>query len=217
MQPVSILIADDHAVVRRGLRALIETQPTWKVVSEATNGREAVAKATAMRPDVAILDVGMPQLNGMDAAALIFKASPKTRILILTMHSAEDLIRQTLTAGASGFVLKSDAERDLIAAVDALLHNKTFFTSEASHVILDSLRGSTPKRPSRSVTGRLTIREREVVQLLAEGKSNKEVATMLNISTRTVENHRAKTMDKLKLRSFGELVRYAVRNRIVEP
>lgn len=217
MQPISILIADDHAVLRRGLRTLLETQPGWKVVSEVTNGRDAVESATALRPDVAILDVGMPKLNGMDAAALIFKASPKTRILILTMHSAEDLIRQTLTAGASGFVLKSDAERDLIAAVDALLHNKSFFTSAASDVILSNLRGTAPKRSSRSAGSRLSIREREIVQLLAEGKSNKEVASLLNISTRTVENHRAKTMDKLKLRSFGELVRYAIRNRIVEP
>lgn len=217
MQPVSILIADDHAVLRRGLRALLETQPGWKVVSEVTNGRDAVENATTLKPDVAILDVGMPKLNGMDAAALIFKASPKTRILMLTMHSAEDLIRQTLTAGASGFVLKSDAERDLIAAVDALLHNKSFFTSAASDVILSNMRGTTPKRASRSTGSSLSIREREIVQLLAEGKSNKEVASLLNISTRTVENHRAKTMDKLKLRSFGELVRYAIRNRIVEP
>lgn len=217
MQPASILIADDHAVVRRGLRALLETQPAWKVVSEATNGYDAVEKATALQPDVAILDVGMPRLNGMDAAALIFKAAPKTRILILTMHSAEDLIRQTLAAGASGFVLKSDAEKDLISAVDALLHNKTFFTSAASNVILGNLRGSVPKQSSRSNKGRLSLREREVIQLLAEGKSNKEVAALLNISTRTVENHRAKTMDKLNLRSFGELVRYAIRNRIVEP
>jgi DNA-binding NarL/FixJ family response regulator len=217
IQPISILIADDHAVLRRGLRALLETQPGWKVVSEVTNGRDAVENATTLRPDVAILDVGMPKLNGMDAAALIFKASPKTRILMLTMHSAEDLIRQTLTAGASGFVLKSDAERDLIAAVDALLHNKSFFTSAASDVILSNLRGTAPKRSSRSTGSRLSVREREIVQLLAEGKSNKEVASLLNISTRTVENHRAKTMDKLKLRSFGELVRYAIRNRIVEP
>jgi len=216
MQPASILIADDHALVRRGLRTLLETQPGWKVVSEVTNGHDAVEKAAELQPQVAILDVGMPRLNGMDAAALIFKASPKTRILMLTMHSAEDLIRQTLKAGASGFVLKSDAERDLIAAVDALLHNKTFFTSAASDVILANLRGTAPK-PSRSSGGSLSVREREIVQLLAEGKSNKEVAAVLNISTRTVENHRAKTMEKLKLRSFGELVRYAIRNRIVEP
>ena len=185
-------------------------------MSEVTNGHDAVEKAAELQPQVAILDVGMPRLNGMDAAALIFKASPQTRILMLTMHSAEDLIRQTLKAGASGFVLKSDAERDLITAVDALLHNKTFFTSAASDVILANLRGTAPK-PPRSTGCRLSVREREIVQLLAEGKSNKEVAAVLNISTRTVENHRAKTMEKLKLRSFGELVRYAIRNRIVEP
>src|SRR5438128_2572488 len=125
MRTVSILIADDHALVRRGLRALLETQATWKVVCEATNGREAVDRATALHPDIAILDIGMPKLNGMDAAALIFKASPKTRILMLTMHAAEELIERTLTVGASGYVLKSDAERDLIAAVEALLHRKT--------------------------------------------------------------------------------------------
>ncbi len=217
MRTVSILIADDHALVRRGLRALLETQSGWKVVREATNGREAVELATALRPDIAILDVGMPKLNGMDAAALIFKASPKTRILMLTMHAAEELIEKTLTAGASGYVLKSDAERDLIAAVEALLHRKTFFTSVVSDVILGNLRGAAPGKklahPARSL---LTLREREVVQLLAEGRSNKEIAALLHISTRTVENHRAKTMDKLKLRSFGELVRYAVRNNIVE-
>jgi DNA-binding NarL/FixJ family response regulator len=217
MRTVSILIADDHALVRRGLRALLETQSGWKVVREATNGREAVELATALRPEIAILDVGMPKLNGMDAAALIFKASPKTRILMLTMHAAEELIERTLTAGASGYVLKSDAERDLIAAVEALLHRKTFFTSVVSDVILGNLRGTaTGKKLAHPARSLLTPREREVVQLLAEGKSNKEIAALLHISTRTVENHRAKTMEKLKLRSFGELVRYAVRNNIVE-
>jgi len=217
MKTASILIADDHALVRRGLRTLLETQPKWKVVAEVSDGREAVESATALRPDVAILDIGMPKLNGMDAASLIFKASPKTRILILTMHSAEDLIQRTLSVGASGYVLKSDAERDLIAAVDALLHQKTFFTSAASDIILGHLRGRGAKSPGHATQGRLSVREREIVQLLAEGKSNKEIASLLNISTRTVENHRAKTMDKLNLRSFGELVRYAVRNKIVEP
>src|SRR6266567_1159041 len=216
MKTASVLIADDHPLVRRGLRTLLETQPTWKVVGEVSNGREAVESATALQPDVAILDIGMPKLNGMDAAALIFKASPKTRILILSMHSAEDLIQRTLSVGASGYVLKSDAERDLIAAVDALLHHKTFFTSSASDVILGHLRGRATKSSTRAARGRLSVREREIVQLLAEGKSNKEIAALLNLSTRTVENHRAKTMDKLNLHSFGELVRYAVRNKIVE-
>jgi len=217
MKTASILIADDHALVRRGLRALLETQPRWKVVAEVSNGRDAVESASTLQPDVAILDIGMPRLNGMDAASLIFKASPKTRILMLTMHSAEDLIQRTLSAGASGYVLKEDAEKDLIAAVDALLHHKTFFTSTASDVILGHMRVRANKGTADEARGRLSVREREVVQLLAEGKSNKEIAAQLNLSTRTVENHPAKTMDKLKLRSLGELVRYAVRNKIVEP
>jgi DNA-binding NarL/FixJ family response regulator len=216
MQTVSILLADDHAVVRRGLKALLETQPHWHVVGEASNGREAVEKAAGLSPQVVILDIGMPKLNGLDAAALIYKANPKTRILILTMHAAEALIEQTLKAGASGYVLKSDAERDLIAAVDAILHNKTFFTSAASAVILDHLRQG-QKKDARTSGERLSIREREVVQLLAEGKSNKEIGASLNISKRTVDHHRARIMDKLKLQSVGELVRYAVRNKIVEP
>jgi DNA-binding NarL/FixJ family response regulator len=216
MQAVSILIADDHAVVRRGLRALLETQARWKVVAEAADGREAVGLASKLHPDIAILDIMMPRLNGLDAAAQIFKTSPKTRILILTMHAAEDLIQKTLKAGASGYVLKSDAERDLIGAVEALLHRKTFFTSAASEMILENLRGTPRREASPPQVGRLSPRQREIVQLLAEGKSNKEIAAVLNISTRTVENHRAKIMGTLKLNSFSELVRYAVRNKIVE-
>jgi DNA-binding NarL/FixJ family response regulator len=217
MKAASVLIADDHPLVRRGLRTLLETQPKWEVIAEVSNGREAVERATALKPDVAILDIGMPRLNGMDAASLIFKSSPKTRILMLTMHSAEDLIQKTLSVGASGYVLKSDAERDLIVAVDALLHHKTFFTSAASEIILGHLRGGANRRTAHAAHGRLSVREREIVQLLAEGKSNKQIAHQLGLSTRTVENHRAKTMEKLSLHSFGELVRYAVRNKIVEP
>ena len=217
MDNVSILIADDHAVVRRGLRALLETQAGWKIVAEVGNGREAVDSAIKLAPDLAVLDISMPDLNGLDAAVMIQKASPRTRILILTMHAAEDLIRKTLKAGARGYVLKSDAERDLVAATDALLHGKTFFTSAASDVVLDGMR-ETPRKISAQENGsRLSTREREIVQLLAEGRSNKEVAAVLNISTRTVESHRAKIMDKLKLYSLSELVRYAIRNNIVEP
>ena len=217
MQTVSILIADDHAVVRRGLCALLETQPKWKVVAEASNGQEAVEKATALLPNVAILDIGMPKLNGLDAASLIFKASPKTRILMLTMHSAESLIQRTLAAGACGYVLKSDAERDLITAVEALLHKKTFFTSAASNVVLEHLRGRGKSNDRQPAGESLSVRERQVVQLLAEGKSNKEIGGILFISKRTVDHHRAKIMEKLRLQSLGELVRYAVRNNIVEP
>jgi len=217
MPTISILVADDHAVVRRGLRALLETQPNWKVAGEASNGREAVEKAAALRPQVVILDIGMPKLNGLDAATQIFKADPKVRILMLTMHAAEALIQQTLKAGASGYVLKSDAERDLITAVEALLHNKMFFTAAASTVVLEHLREGQKKKGPHQSGDRLSVREREVVQLLAEGKSNKEIGSVLNISKRTVDHHRARIMDKLKLQSVGELVLYAVRNKIVEP
>ena len=217
MQTISILIADDHAVVRRGLRALLETQPNWKIVGEADNGRQAVEKAAALNPQVVILDIGMPKLNGLDAAALIFKANPKTRILMLTMHAAETLIQQTLQAGASGYVLKSDAERDLITAIDALLHNKMFFTAAASSVVLEHLRDGQKNKIPAEEKERLSVREREVVQLLAEGKSNKEIGASLNISKRTVDHHRARIMDKLHVQSVGELVLYAVRNKIVEP
>jgi DNA-binding NarL/FixJ family response regulator len=210
IEVVSILIADDHAVVRRGLRAMLETQPKWKVVGEATNGRDAVEKASALRPDVAILDISMPGLNGLDAASLIFKATPKTRILILTMHAAEELIQKTLKVGASGYVLKSDAERDLITAVEALLHKKTFFTPIAAEVVLDNLRDSSRKRAPHANGVRLSPREREVVQLLAEGKSNKEIAAQLNISTRTVENHRAWVMERIGAKNLAELVRMAM-------
>jgi len=216
LETVSILIADDHAVVRRGVRALVETHPKWKVVGEASNGREAVALAASLRPRIAILDISMPELNGLDAAAQILKASAHTRILILTMHAAEDLIEKTLGAGASGYILKSDAEKDLIVAIEALLHRKTFFTYAASEVILSHLRTPGAKRASQPDGNRLSTREREVVQLLAEGKSNKQVAALLSISTRTVENHRAKVMEKLRLNSFSELVRYAVRNKLAE-
>jgi DNA-binding NarL/FixJ family response regulator len=217
MQTVTILIADDHAVVRRGLRALLETQPHWKIVAEASNGREAVEKAAALSPQVVILDIGMPRLNGLDAAAMIFKANPKTRILMLTMHAAESLIQQTLRTGASGYVLKSDAERDLINAVEAILHNKMFFTAAASAVVLEHLREGHKNKDLPPERERLSVREREVVQLLAEGKSNKEIGASLHISKRTVDHHRARIMDKLQVQSVGELVLYAVRNKIVEP
>jgi DNA-binding NarL/FixJ family response regulator len=216
METVSILIADDHAVVRRGLRALVETQPKWKVVCEVGNGREAVTMAKKLQPDVAILDISMPELNGLDAASQILKTNPRTRVLILTMHTAEELIQRTLSAGASGYILKSDAEKDLITAIEALLHRKTFFTYAASEVVLSNLREPGGKRLVQPDGSRLSTREREIVQLLAEGKSNKQVAGLLNISTRTVENHRAKVMEKLNLHSFSELVRYAVRNKIAE-
>lgn len=212
MRDTTILIADDHAVVRRGLRALLGACPGWKVVAETSNGREAVEKTQTLRPDVAILDISMPKLNGLDAARLIRKVAPQTRVLVLTMYDSRELIDKTLSAGAQGYVLKSDAEGDLLTALQALVHGKTFFSSPVSKVVLDKLvrGGGRRKFP-------LSIREAEVVQLVAEGKTNKEVAAALGISTRTVENHRAKILDKLGLASSAELVRYAVRNKIVGP
>jgi DNA-binding NarL/FixJ family response regulator len=212
MKTLSILIADDHPVVRRGLRALLETESGWKVVAEAANGREAVAKAAQLHPDLVLMDLSMPKLNGLDACCLIAQSSPQTRVLIITMHRAPELVAQMLKAGARGYVLKSDPERDLIAAVEALAHNRTFFTAVASDVFLDRLRGDN----RFELDSPLSLREREITQLVAEGKSNKEVATILGISARTAENHRARVMDKLGFHSLADLVRYAIRNKMVE-
>jgi DNA-binding NarL/FixJ family response regulator len=217
LRRVSILIADDHPVVRRGLKALLETRPGWRVVAEAKSGREALQKAKDVRPDVAILDISMPGLNGLDTTALIRQSSPKTRVLILTMHAGEELVERAVQAGASGYVLKSDAEDDLISAVSSLLSNRAFFTSKAALVLLRKIHPGKKKTTTRRNGGDLTVREREVEQLLAEGLSNKEVAAQLKVSVRTVENHRANIMRKLELTSFSEMVRHAIRNKIVEP
>lgn len=220
MSQVKILVADDHEIVRRGLRALVEAQPEWELVAEAVTGREAVDKARQTAPDIAILDVGMPDLNGLEATRQILKAAPQTEILILTMHESEQIVREVLDAGARGYVLKSDAGRDLVSAVEALCQHRTFFSSKVSEMLLNSyLRHPDRSEPAAldSPRSRLTAREREIVQLLAEGKSNKEVASALNISIKTAETHRTNIMNKLDLRSITELVRYAVRNNIVEP
>jgi DNA-binding NarL/FixJ family response regulator len=209
LSAASILIADDHAVVRRGLRALLGACPGWKVVAEASNGREAVKLAEKLRPDLAILDISMPGLNGLDATRLIKRVAPKTQVLVLTMYDTRELIEKTFQAGARGYVVKSDAEEDLVTALRALIQGKTFFSSPVSRVVLDRVaRGGRRKFP-------LTVREAEIVQLLAEGRSNKEVAGTLGISVRTVENHRAKAMDRLGLANFSDLVRYAIRNRMI--
>ena len=214
---VKILIADDHEIVRRGLRAILENQPEWHVVDEAVTGREALEKAKSSSPDVAVIDIGMPELNGLEATRQILKLLPQTEVLILTMHESEQIIREVLAAGARGYVLKSDAGKDLVTAVDALCHHRTFFSSKVSEMLLHSyLRRSDRTESVDTTRSRLTAREREIVQLLAEGKSNKEVATALNISIKTAETHRTNIMNKLDLRSITELVRYAVRNNIVE-
>jgi two-component system response regulator NreC len=202
---------DDHSVVRSGIRALLELQPGWKVVAEASNGKEAIAKAIRFAPDLVIVDLTMPGLNGLEAARRILQQLPSTRVLILTMHDAEEFIERALEAGAHGYVLKSDAEENLVAAVKALLNNQTYFTDVASEIVKAGLRG---RRTRKQLAP--TPRETEVIRLLAEGKTNKEVARVLGISQRTAENHRAKIMEKLGLKSLSELVRYAVRNEIVE-
>ncbi len=217
MDGVKILVADDHEVVRRGVRTLLEAHPGWKVAGEASTGREAVEMAREIEPDVVVLDLSMPELNGLEATRQILKFVPKTQVLILTMHESVQVMREVLQAGARGYVLKSDAGRHLVGAVEALHQNKTFFTSKVSQLVLDGFLQSAESAESLPSRGRLTPREREIVQLLAEGKSNKEVGTSLGISTKTAETHRTNIMRKLDLHSISDLVRYAIRNKIVEP
>ncbi len=214
-----ILIADDHEVVREGLRALMQNHKGWEVCAEAATGREAVEKATEAKPDVVVLDIAMPQLNGLEAARQILKTRPETQVLILTMHESEELVREVLDAGARGYVLKSDAARSLVAALEALGQHTPFFTSKVAQIVLQGFLEGKPASAEvpRSTRGRLSAREREIIQLLAEGKGNKEVAASLNISVKTVETHRSNIMRKLNLHSIGDLTRYAIRNRIIEP
>lgn len=214
MKTVRILVADDHEVVRQGLRRLLEARPGWEICGEAGTGREAVEKAKQLKPDVVVLDYSMPGLNGAEATRQIIERVPRTEVLILTMHGSEELIRGALEAGARGYVLKSDASRDLISAVHALVEHKAFLSSGASGPVLDGYLRGAQATTSQQV---LTPREREIIQLVAEGRSNKEIAVTLKISTKTVEAHRANMMHKLGLTSVSELVRFAIRNQIIEP
>ena len=217
MKPVRILVADDHDIVRQGLRALLEAQAGWEVCGEAATGREAVERARHEKPDVVVLDVSMPELNGLEAARQILQALPRTEILILTMHESEEMARQVLSVGVHGYVLKSDAARELVSAVEALAQHKPYFTTRISQMVLEGYLKSEAGAELQPRFGRLTAREREVVQLLAEGNSNKEVAVRLGISVKTAEAHRGNIMRKLNLHSVAELVHYAVRNQIVQP
>jgi DNA-binding NarL/FixJ family response regulator len=215
-----ILIADDHEVARRGIRSLLESHSGWEVCAEAKDGRDAVELAVSTSPDLVLLDIGMPNLNGLEAARQILATTPNVAILILTMHDSDNVIREVLRAGARGFLLKSDAGRDLVAAVEALESQKTFFTPRVSQMVLDGFLNREKKRseiedvvnPSGDL---LTAREREVIQLLAEGRTSKEVAVTLNLSVKTAETHRTNLMRKLGLHSVADLTRYAVRNGIV--
>jgi DNA-binding NarL/FixJ family response regulator len=217
MRNLRILIADDHDLMRRGVKALIGSHAGWEVCGEAHTGREAVSQAETLKPDVLILDISMPDLNGLEAARRIRKGSPATEILILSMHYSDQLIRDILEAGVRGYIVKSDSDRDLVIAVETLANHKPFFTPRATEVILSNFSsGGRNVDTPESLRERLTSREREIVQLLAEGKSSKEVASSLCISVKTAETHRANIMRKLQLHTVSELVRYAVRNQIIE-
>ena len=208
---VSIILADDHLIVRRGLRALLETRSDFVVCAEASDGREAVELALQHKPDVAVLDVSLPLLNGIEATRHIRKGSPATEILIFTMHDSDELIREVLHAGARGYLLKSEGDEQIVNAVGALARHHPFFSSQVSETLLDSF--STGSGARSNV---LTAREREIVQLIAEGNSNKKIARLLDISVKTVETHRSAAMRKLNIRSTAELVRYAVRNKLIQ-
>ncbi|HEY4359208.1 MAG TPA: response regulator transcription factor [Acidobacteriaceae bacterium] len=216
MPDLRIVIADDHDLIRRGVRNLISCRKEWQVVGEASNGAEAVEKVTSLRPDVAIVDFSMPILNGPEAASQIAKVSPKTSVVVLTMHDSEHVIRGVLQSGAKGFVLKSDADEDLIAAVEAVVQKRHFFTHRVASMMLEEY--FTAIRPSirnRDEGPRLTMREREVLRLLADGVTSKQIADRLSISVRTVESHRMHINRKLGFGSIADLVRYAIRHGLV--
>ena len=215
MKPLRILIADDHELFRRGVAAELTQVPGWAVAAEATNGRDAVALAASLKPDIVVLDLTMPELNGLEAARQIILADPSARILILTAHESEQLVREVLSAGAKGYVLKSDAGKTLITALQALLEGGSFFTSNVARMVLDGYLRSDSREAVPAQT--LSAREREIVQLLAEGNSNKDIARVLNISVKTAETHRSNVMRKMGFDSLAELVRYAIRNNIIDP
>lgn len=219
MASVRILLADDHDLIRRGVKELLESHQGWQVVGEANTGWEAVRKAAELRPNIAIVDITMPQLNGLEASRRIRKASSRTEILIFSMHYSDQLIRDVLDAGVRGYVVKSDTARDLVGAVEALSNHRPFFTPRATELILNNF-GHRPDDESPTLPEnpeeRPTAREREIIQLLAEGKTTKEAAAALGISVKTAETHRANVMRKLQVHSVTGLVLYAVRNRIIE-
>jgi DNA-binding NarL/FixJ family response regulator len=215
MSNVRILIADDHELIRRGLVASLAERPDWTIVAEAADGRQACELAALHAPDIAVLDLTMPELNGLDVTRHIRASTPKTRILIVTAHESEQLIREVLDAGAMGYVLKSDAGRVLVQAIEALLDERPFFTSKVARFVIDGYLRATEDSASPATVA-LSPRERHIVQLLAEGSNNKEVARTLQLSVKTVETHRSNIMRKMEFASLADLVRYAIRNKIVD-
>jgi DNA-binding NarL/FixJ family response regulator len=213
--PLRILLADDHTIMRNGLRLLLERQSDFTVVGEASNGREAVELADLKSPDIIIMDVAMPMMNGIEATARITAAAPKVAVIILSMHSDESYVLRALKAGARGYLLKDSAEGDLIAAVHAVAANKAFFSPAVSKVLAEDYMRQMQQRGVEDSYDLLTARERELLQLIAEGRSTKDIATLLNLSPYTVETHRGNLMSKLNVHSVPELILYAVRKRII--
>lgn len=208
---IRILLADDHALVRQGFRRILEAEPDMQIVGEASDGREAVALAESLRPDVVVMDVGMPGLNGIEATRRLAESLPRTRVLALSMHKDSVYVREILRAGARGYLLKDAFDRDLLLAVRAVARGEAYLSPAVSEAVLSDYR-----RHVRDPLDLLTSREREVLQMLAEGKTNKEIAAALNLSVYTVDAHRGRIMEKLNLHSIGELVRFAVRNGLVQ-
>jgi two-component system, NarL family, response regulator NreC len=215
MRKIRILLADDHTLIRRGLRLVIEQQPDLMVVGEAEDGRQAVALAASLKPDVAVLDIGMPNLNGIEAAKQISEGESGAAVVILSMYSDETYILRALKSGARGYLLKDSVESDLVHAIRSVAEKKSFFSPTVSRVLLEDYVRKLQRTGGESSYDLLTPREREVLQLIAEGKSNKEVADMLNLSVYTVETHRGNLMEKLNLKGVPELILYAVRKGII--
>lgn len=215
MNPIRILLADDHGIVRRGLHYLLERSPGMQVIGEAADGREAVRLAEETSPDVVIMDIAMPNLNGIEATAQIVKKNPKAGVIILSMHSDESYLVRALSAGARGYLLKDSAEADLIRAVQAVSQGRPFFSPAISQTLLEDYVRRLQQENLQDSYDLLTDREKEVLQLLAEGRSNKEAATLLSLSLYTVETHRANLMQKLGLHNTAEIVLYAVRKKII--
>ena len=215
VKPIRILLADDHTVMRRGLRLLLESRDEFKVVGEASDGREAVDQAELMHPDVVVLDIAMPNLSGIEAAQRIAATLPQAATVILSMHSDESYVLRALKVGAKGYLLKDSAEGDLINAIKSVHAGKTFFSPEITRMLMDDYVREIRSRGAEDTYDLLTPREREILQLLAELKSNKEIAQRLNLSSYTVETHRRNLQEKLNLHSLAELILYAVRKGVI--
>lgn len=215
MKTLRVLLADDHNLIRAGLRLVVSQQPDCTVVGEASNGREAVAMANSLKPDVAVLDIGMPDLNGIEACRQIRESLPGTQVVMLSMHSDESYVLRALKSGARAYLLKDSAEADLARAIHAVSEGKSFFSPAVGKVLLEDYMRKLQRTGAEDSYELLSPREREVLQLVAEGKSSKEISTLLNLSVYTVETHRAKLMQKLNLRSVPEVILYAVRKGII--